>query len=189
MDNEVFVMENVQEFIDRIKADSHIAHYLSAECDFDLEDDKQLEDDLYYLLEGGKCQFKLTPFGCDGCGGVYVLAEDGRVGYIDSEGSAGFAAQNIRDFFSILLCCRYLSDWSDVDFDSVEDFMECIEDKSSPSKNYKERIAAFIADCGLESEPEKVYEMFRNGVNSQPPLEIKATDDDYEDYEPLFQIG
>lgn len=182
-------MENVQEFIDRIKADSHIAHYLSAECDFDLEDDKQLEDDLYYLLEGGKCQFKLTPFGCDGCGGVYVLAEDGRVGYIDSEGSAGFAAQNIRDFFSILLCCRYLSDWSDVDFDSVEDFMECIEDKSSPSKNYKERIAAFIADCGLESEPEKVYEMFRNGVNSQPPLEIKATDDDYEDYEPLFQIG
>ena len=182
-------MENVQEFIDRIKADSHIAHYLSAECDFDLEDDKQLEDDLYYLLEGGKCQFKLTPFGCDGCGGVYVLAEDGRVGYIDSEGSAGFAAQNIRDFFSILLCCRYLSDWSDVDFDSVEDFMECVEDKSSPSKNYKERIAAFIADCGLESEPEKVYEMFRNGVNSQPPLEIKATDDDYEDYEPLFQIG
>ena len=189
MDNEVFVMENVQEFIDRIKADSHIAHYLSAECDFDLEDDKQLEDDLYYLLEGGKCQFKLTPFGCDGCGGVYVLAEDGRVGYIDSEGSAGFAAQNIRDFFSILLCCRYLSDWSDVDFDSVEDFMECVEDKSSPSKNYKERIAAFIADCGLESEPEKVYEIFRNGVNSQPPLEIKATDDDYEDYEPLFQIG
>ena len=182
-------MENVQEFIDRIKADSHIAHYLSAECDFDLEDDKQLEDDLYYLLEGGKCQFKLTPFGCDGCGGVYVLAEDGRVGYIDSEGSAGYAAQNIRDFFSILLCCRYLSDWSDVDFDSVEDFMECVEDKSSPSKNYKERIAAFIADCGLESEPEKVYEMFRNGVNSQPPLEIKATDDDYEDYEPLFQIG
>ena len=182
-------MENVQEFIDRIKADSHIAHYLSAECDFDLEDRLQLEDDLAYLLEGAGCGIKLTPFGCDGCGGVYVLAEDGRVGYIDSEGSAGFAAQNIRDFFSILLCCRYLSDWSDVDFDSVEDFMECVEDKSSPSKNYKERIAAFIADCGLESEPEKVYEMFRNGVNSQPPLEIKATDDDYEDYEPLFQIG
>ena len=45
-------MENVQEFIDRIKSDSHIAHYLSAECDFDIEDSEQLEDDLAFLLEG-----------------------------------------------------------------------------------------------------------------------------------------
>ncbi len=182
-------MENAQQFIDRIKADSYMQHYLSAECDFDLEDDKQLEDDLYDLLEGGRCQFKLTPFGCDGSGGVYVLTDDGRVGYIDSEGSAGFAAMSVRDFFSILLCCRYLSDWSDVDFDSVEDFMECVEDKSSPSKNYKERIAEFCCDCGLETDPEKIYEMFKKGVFSQPPLEIKAIDDDYEDYDPLFKIG
>ena len=67
--------------------------------------------------------------------------------------------------------------------------MECLEDKSSPSDNYKERIAKFAADCGLETEPEKVYELFRKGVYSQPPLEIKATDDDYEDYDPLFEIG
>ena len=182
-------MENVQEFIDRIKLDSHIAHYLSAECDFDIEDSEQLEDDLAFLLEGARCGMKLTPFGCDGCGGVYVLAEDGRVGYIDSEGKAGFAAMSARDFFSILLCCRMLSDWSDVDFDSLDEFMECVDDKSTPSNNYKERIAKFVDDCGLETDPEKVYELFRKGVCSQPPLEIKATDDDYEDYEQLFQIG
>ena len=182
-------MENVQEFIDRIKADSHMAHYLSAECDFDLEDKEQLDDDLDFLLEGGRCELELTPFGCDGSGGVYVLAGDGRVGYIDSEGSAGFAALNVRDFFSILLCCGYLSDWSDVSFDSDEDFMERLEDKSAPSKHYKEKIAEFVADCGLETEPAKVYELFRDGVKSQPMLEIKATDDDYEDYAPLFEIG
>lgn len=182
-------MENVQEFIDIIKADSHMAHYLSAECDFDLEDKEQLDDDLDFLLECARCGIKLTPFGCDGCGGVYVLAEDGRVGYIDSEGRAGFAALGIKDFFSILLCCRMMSDWSDFDFDSIDDFMERLEDEPSPSKDYKERIAKFVTDCGLETEPEKVYELFKNGVCSQPPLEIKATDDDYEDYEPLFQIG
>ena len=186
-------MENVQEFIDRIKADSHMEHYLSAECAFDLEDSEQLEDDLAFLLEGVRCELKLTPFGCDGSGGVYVAADDGRAGYIDSEGRAGFAAMSVKDLFSILLCCRYLSDWADVSedgcFDSLEDFMECLEDKSSPSDNYKERIAKFAADCGLETEPEKVYELFRKGVYSQPPLEIKATDDDYEDYDPLFEIG
>lgn len=181
-------MQNVQDFIDRIKSDSHIAHYLSAECDFDLEDKYDLEDDLDYLLDGFRCECKLTPFGSDGSGGVYVLAEDGRVGYIDSEGRSGFAAMNIKDFFGILLCCRMLSDWSDLDFDSIDDFMECVEDKSSPSKDYKERIAKFVSDCGLETEPEKVYEMFRNGVNSQPPLVIVADDSDYDDYEPLFEI-
>ncbi len=186
-------MENVQQFIDRIKADSYMQHYLSAECDFDLEDDKQLEDDLYYLLEGGKCRFKLTPFGCDGSGGVYVLADDGRVGYIDSEGSAGFAAMSVRDFFAVLLCCGYLSDWADASqdgcFDSLQGFMEQLEDKISPSEDYKKRIAEFCCDCGLETDPEKIYEMFKKGVFSQPPLEIKAIDDDYEDYDPLFKIG
>ena len=182
-------MDSSQFYIDRIKADSYIQHYLSAECGFDLEDKEELDDDLEFLLEGGKCGLKLLPFGCDGSGGVYVLSGDGRVGYIDSEGSAGFAALNVRDFFSILLCCGYLSDWSDVCFDSDEDFMERLEDKSAPSKHYKEKIAEFVADCGLETEPAKVFEMFNGGVKSQPMLEIKATDDDYEDYAPLFEIG
>ncbi len=181
-------MENVQEFIDRIKADSHMAHYISAECDFDLEDKEQLDDDLEFLLEGCRCEHKLTPFGCDGCGGVYVLTEDGRVGYLDSEGRAGIAALGVRDFFSILLCCGCLSDWSDVCFNGIDGFMERLEDKSSPSENYKERIARFVCDCGLETEPAKVYELFRNGVRSQPPLVIEAVDDDYVDSEPLFEI-
>ena len=30
-------MENVQEFIDRIKADSQMKYYFSAECDFEIE--------------------------------------------------------------------------------------------------------------------------------------------------------
>ena len=182
-------MENVQDIIDRIKADSWIEHYLSAECGFDIEDKDQLEDDLAYLLEGGRCGMKLTPFGCDGSGGVYVTAEDGRVGYIDSEGRAGFAAMSVKDLFSILFCCRYLSDRSDFSFDDTDDFSERMEDISSPSEEYKKRIAKFAEDCGLETDSEKIYELFRKGVCSQPPLEIKATDDDYEDYEQLFQIG
>ena len=38
-------------------------------------------------------------------------------------------------------------------------------------------------------EKVKVYELFRNGVRSQPPLEIKATEDGYEDYDPLFELS
>ena len=187
-------MENVQEFIDRIKADSQMKYYFSAECDFEIEDKYQLEDDLEFLLEGGRCEMDLTPFGCDGSGGVYMLAEDGRAGYIDSEGSAGFAAMSAKDFFSILLCCGCLSDWADASsdgcFDSPESFMEFLqENKSTPSEHYKQRIAEFVSTCGLESDPEKVYELFRNGIFSQPPLEIKATEDDYDDYDPLFELS
>lgn len=183
-------MDSSQFYIDRIKADSYIQHYLSAECGFDLEDKEELDDDLEFLLEGGKCGFKLLPFGCDGSGGVYVLADDGRVGYIDSEGGAGFTACSIGDFFSILVSCGYISDWAKASrhgcFDSLQSFMEQLEDSVSPSEEYKKRIADFCCGCGLETAPEKIYEMFKKGVISQPPLEIKADDDDYEDYEPLF---
>ena len=187
-------MKELQEIIDRIKSDDWIKRYLSVECDFDIEDKYQLADDLEFLLEGGRCELKLTPFGCDGSGGVYVLAEDGRAGYIDSEGRAGFAAMSAKDLFSILLCCGCLSDWADASedgcFDSPENFKEFLEEnKSTPSEHYKQRIGEFTAEFGLESDPEKVYELFRNGVRSQPPLEIKATDEDYEDYEPLFELS
>ena len=88
------------------------------------------------------------------------------------------------------MSCGYISDWAKASrhgcFDSLQSFMEQLEDSVSPSEEYKKRIADFCCGCGLETAPEKIYEMFKKGVFSQPPLEIKAIDDDYEDYEPLF---
>ncbi len=184
-------MESAEFYINRIKADSELEDYLSGECDFDIEDTDQLDDDLEFLLEGCECGYALTPFGCDGSGGVYVLTDDGKVGYIDSEGSAGFVALGIRDFFSIITSCGYLSDWASASrkgcFDSLGKFREVFENSETPNGRDSGLVKRFIAECGLESGTEKLYEMFKNGIDAQPPLVIKAVDDDYVDSQPMFE--
>ena len=93
----------LKSIISYIEDNEELADYLSGECDFDIEDDEELEDDLNFLMEHAESNYKLEPFACDGVGGIYALLDGEMVGLIDSEGQAGIVAKNIRDFFSIII--------------------------------------------------------------------------------------
>ena len=89
--------------IDYIKNNDELSNYLSSKCSFDVEEYNQLLDDLSYLMEYSHSNYEINPFACDGSGGIYALLDGEFVGYIDSEGQAGIVANNINDFFSIIL--------------------------------------------------------------------------------------
>ncbi|MBO4867106.1 MAG: hypothetical protein J5582_11210 [Ruminococcus sp.] len=175
--------ELLKSIIEFIEENEELADYLSGECDFDIEDDEELADDLNYLTENAESNYKLEPFACDGGGGVYVLLDGEMVGMIDSEGQAGIIAKNIRDFFSIIIHCGCLEDFGKFDW---------LEDPDEFSEHFIEIEDDFLEDFSeefqLENDMQKIYQMFREAVLTQPQLKITATSSDYEDYQQIFEM-
>lgn len=180
-------MENIEFYINQIKNNKDIETYLTSECNIDFESQEALEDDLGFLMECGKCNYIINPFACDGSGGIYAELDNGKIGYIDSEGQAGIVANNIKDFFSIVINCGFISDWAK---------FNCLKDKESfMAYFYKLKIPRtevfvkkFIEDNLLEREPDRIYDIFKEAVVSEPKLVIEATSEDYEDSTQLFEL-
>lgn len=180
-------MKNIEFYVNQIKENKDIEDQLSCECGIDFESREILEDDLSALMECGKCDYTLKPFGCDGSGGIYAVLDNGKIGYIDSEGQAGIVANNIKDFFSIIINCGYISDWAKFGcLENKETFMSYFYEIEIPRN--QEFIKRFIKDNLLESQPEKIYDIFKEAVISEPKLIIVATSEDYEDSVQLFEL-
>ena len=105
------------------------------------------------------------------------------VGLINSEGEAGIVAKNIRDFFSIIIHCCYLEDFGK--FGWLDSFSEFTDHYQKCEEVF---LKEFSEKFELENDPQKIYQMFRNGVMTQPKLLITATSDDYEDYQQIFEL-
>lgn len=175
------------QFIKQIKNNEDLCDYLSCECGVDFEEDDMLCDDLKTLLECSECNYEMEPFACDGSGGVFVLLNQSLIGYLNSEGQAGIIANNIKDFFSIILNCGYISDWAKFDWLADENtFIKVYSELELPRANVCVKL--FVEENELESNPINVYNIFKKAVCTQPQLTIKAVSDDYVDYEQLFNV-
>jgi len=169
----------------KIINNKEIKEYFSVECDVDFVDKEILLDKLKYLTEFTKCNYNLEPFACDGTGGIYVILDNKKIGYINSEGGAGIVANNLKDFFSIVTNCGYLGDYAK---------FNCLKDENefmtyfNKYENTREKdiIKRFIEENSLEKDSKKIYEIFKNAVMIEPKLLLNTTSDDYVDYEQLF---
>ena len=175
------------QFIKQIKNNEDLCGYLSCECGVDFAEDDILCDDLESLWEYSECNYDMEPFACDGSGGVFVLLNQSLVGYLDSEGQAGIIANSIKDFFSIILNCGYVSDWAKFNWLADEDtFIKAYDELELPRNNVCVKL--FIEENELEIAPVRIYNIFKKAVSTLPPLTIRATSDDYVDYEQLFVL-
>lgn len=187
--NDIFIEEKLflEKIVSQIKESKDLETFFAVECDIDFIDKEILIDDLKALTEFTKCNYDLDPFACDGSGGVYVILNNKKVGYIDSEGRAGIVANNLNDFFGIVINCGHLSDYTK--FERLKDKNKFLEHfNKSNSSGDKEIIKRFVEKNHLENDVDKIYDMFKNAVMTEPKLFLIATSDDYEDYEQLFLL-
>lgn len=173
--------------IKTIKNNEDLCNYLSCECDVNFVEDDILCDNLKFLLVCSECNYSMEPFACDGSGGVFVFLNQSLIGYLDSEGQAGIIANNIQDFFSIILNCGYVSDWAKFDWLSDENTFINAYNELAISRD-KPCVKRFIKENELEDEPIKIYNIFKEAVSIKPQLIIKATSDVYVDYEQMFDV-
>lgn len=93
-----------------IRSDPELEDKVRHVCDFEPFDDFYPPDDL-----GGKMKWNLQgkAFGIEGSGGEFVLLEDGSIALNGSEGETGRLAENMKDFFELLLNCPCFFDFLD----------------------------------------------------------------------------
>lgn len=183
--NETF-LDNI---ISQIKSNKELEEIFSVEYDVNFIDKEILIDDLKSLTEFVNSNYDMEPFACDATGGVYVILNDMKIGYIDSEGGAGIVANNLRDFFSIVTSCGSLSEYAYSDcLKNDNDFMICFNKYNKLRE--KDVIKRFIEDNSLENNPKKIYELFKNAVMTEPKLLLNSISDEYVDvdYEMLFKF-
>lgn len=178
-------MESIEFYIRQIKNNEDLENYLSWKCDIEFESKEVLDNNLKSLIEYGKCNYEVQVFACDGAGGVYVVLNNAKIGYIDSEGRAGIISNNIKDFFSIAINCGTISDYVDC-LKDIETFKAYYNEIEIPRQ--EEFIKKFIKDNLLENESDKIYRLFKEAVISSPKLIIEATDEECEDSEQLFNL-
>jgi hypothetical protein len=176
-----------EKVVENITNNDALKEYFSVECDVDFVNKETLLDKLNSITEFTKSNYNLEPFACDGAGGIYVILNNKKIGYIDSEGGAGIVANNLKDFFSIVTNCGYLSDYAKfgclIDEKSFMNYFA--EFESSREKNV---IKKFIEDNSLDDDPKKIYKICKNAILTEPQLLLKATSEDYVDYEQLFKF-
>ena len=176
-----------EKVVENITNNDDLKEYFSVECDVDFVNKETLLDKLNSLTEFTKSNYNLEPFACDGAGGIYVILNNKKIGYIDCEGEAGIVANNLKDFFSIVANCGYLSDYAK---------FKCLKDEKSfmdyftefETSREKDVIKKFIEDNSLDNDPKKIYKIFKNAILTEPKLLLKATSEDYVDYEQLFKF-
>lgn len=180
-------MKNLENYINQIKSNEDLERYFSSECDIDFVEQDILEDDLNFLMECGKCNYTLTPFACDGAGGIYAFLDNGKIGYLDSDGQAGIVANDIKEFFSIIVSCGYISDYAGFNWlKDRESFLKYFYGLEIQRDKYF--VRKFIEENELEDDPNKLYEVFKSAVLSEPKLVIEATAEDYTDTDQLFDL-
>lgn len=154
----------------------------------DLEDDDSWFDEL--MGPGESTYENIKPFARDGSGALWVVLNDELIGYIGTEGECGIVARNIHEFMNIVsVWGGYLEDYWDEDIlESSESFYETMNDLDrledyDDIKKDKRVFKKFLKKHGFTT---KIYDMAVKGMKVTPSFVVKATDDEYEDSEPLI---
>ena len=150
--------EKLEYYINKINSNETLKDEIYDQCTMSFYPAEELEEELSWLMEGGcKEGYELVPFSDDGSGGVYVLVNDEHVGYIDSEGGAGYLAETVEDFFNIVLLFRFIY-YSKTAMENYEKYRKAYEsDSYFEDIRPSELIDNFMKEEGMEFDPEKVY--------------------------------
>lgn len=119
-----------------IKNDPKLEDKIRHICDFEPFHDFCFPNDL-----DGKMKWNLQgkAFGIEGSGGEFVLLEDGSVALNGSEGETGRLAENMKEFFELLLNCPCFFDFLDAklyqDEALLRNFAQKMEQKAKEDFN------------------------------------------------------
>ena len=177
--------EMLQLFKNQIISNPDLSKALFEECEFHFDDDIDLNNDI--LICGEKSNYNITPFGKDTMGGAYCLLNNQYVGYITSEGGCGIIARSVNDFFNLLATCKNLTSYLEVGvFDSFDSFsMEDAEINSEVDGN-STLYEQFINENKFTVDVAKLYEMFKQGIITEPSFILSADPNNYEPWDDLF---
>lgn len=160
------------------------------ELDVAFLDEDILINSLNNLIIGFKSNYKIVPFAKDRSGGVYVVLNDEKIGYIDSEGANGIVANNINEFLSIILCFINISDCSKLKIlenkDKFNRYVDGEKNRIEEMHSKDSIIKKFIIDHNVETDFEKIYRFFKEASISEPKFVLHAQLDEFEDYSQLF---
>lgn len=89
------------DILKKISADPVLAHKIMLKCDFEIYHDFQEPES----VENTVWNMDSKAFGADASGGEFVLLSDGSIGFNSSEGETGRIAEDIKEFFSLIVNC------------------------------------------------------------------------------------
>ncbi len=170
-----------------IKNNPELSESIWIDCDFGFDDDTDVKRDI--LICGEESNYEIYPFGKACNGSNYVLLNGGSVAYISSEGECGIVARNIKEFFNIMLTCKNITYYFKHGiFDNIDNFKERFNLVNNEAEN-PEIIASFIKNQNFETDVNKIYEMFLQGIITEPSLILEANPEEYEPWEDVFSTG
>ncbi len=99
-------------FIDMLRGDNDLSDLLYDVCDMEILPEFMMPQD-----EAGHLAYNICgkTFARTGSGSEYILLEDGSVGFWGSEGECGRIADNLNDFFELMVNCPCWTDYLDED--------------------------------------------------------------------------
>lgn len=96
------------DFVTMLQEDRNISDLLYDVCDVEILSECKPPQD-----EGGHLTYNLSgkTFAKARSGSEYILLEDGSIGYWGSEGECGRIADNLEEFFELMINCPYWLDY------------------------------------------------------------------------------
>ena len=180
--------EMLKSFKNLILSNTELSNTLYRECEFQFDDSIDIYNEI--LICGEKSNYNLTPFGKDTMGGVYCLLNNQYVGYITSEGGCGVIARNVKDFFNLLATCKNLTSYLyNGVFDSINSFTKKYEEVNNELYEHKALYDEFISYNGFIVDVEKIFEMFKQGIVTEPSFVLEADPNKYKPWDDLFYTG
>lgn len=100
------------DILDFVRSNEEVTEMLCDICDIEILPTFEKPQDefghLFYNIQG-------MTFSRERSGSEYILLEDGSVGFWGSEGGTGRIADNITDFFELVVNCPYWSDYVNIE--------------------------------------------------------------------------
>ena len=98
------------DFIKMLRQDNPLSDLLNDVCDIEILSEFKMPQD-----ECGRLTYSLSgkTFAITGSGSEYILLDDGSIGFWGSEGECGRIADNLKDFFELMVNCPYWLDYLD----------------------------------------------------------------------------
>jgi len=100
------------DFIKMLREDNDLSDLLCDVCDIKIFQEFKTPED-----ECGHLTYNISEktFAGTGSGSEYILLEDGSIGYWGSEGECGRIADNLQEFFELVVNCPYWQDYLEED--------------------------------------------------------------------------
>lgn len=157
-------------------------------CDFFFDDETDVNRDI--LICGEESNYDIFPFAVAGDGSNYVLLNNEYVGYISSDGDCGIIAKNVNDFYNLLFVCKNVALYFRYGyFDSIDKFKEnyeCANDFANKKVQNSKIFDEFSSKHNFKTDIESLYEMFIEGIITEPSFTLQADPKEYEPWSDIF---